>query len=35
MFTLTLFKPWNILLIKKIKKKKIEEDKEESGGLEV
>lgn len=29
------FKPWNILLIKKRKKEKIEEDKEERGGVEV
>lgn len=30
------FKPWNILLIKKKRKKeKIEEDKEERGGVEV
>lgn len=28
------FKPWNILLIKK-KEEKIEEDKEERGGVEV
>lgn len=29
------FKLWNIFLIKKRKKEKIEEDKEERGGVEV